>query len=969
MGRRFADYPAFESFAVRELGSFWTGFLEWSGVLFEGSAEPACTSDVCERAAFFPGLKLSYVENLLRVDGALGPGRPALTAWSASGPVERVTRGELRERVLRTARGLEALGVTAGARVVGILANDVDAVVASLAATALGAVVSTSSPEMGAFSILARFGPLEPTVLMCPLRDSGLAHKLSEVVAGLPTLRRLIALDDGPVPEGVHIPVTRLRDLASGLPRAGFPRFDFNHPLFTLFSSGTTGKPKCIVHGAGGTLLEHLKEHRLHGDLRPDDTLFFQTSCSWMMWNWQLSALAVGAQIVLSSAPVQGPETLWNIAEAVGVTVLGTSPAYLQMCADAKLQPRRAKLRAVLSTGAVLFDAQFDWLIGALGALPVQSISGGTDILGCFVLGNPNLPVCRGESQCRSLGMDVRAAGARGHSEVGELVCLNPFPSRPLGFYGDDSHERFHDAYFSQLPGAWSHGDLVEFSAGGTARIHGRSDGVLNVRGVRIGPAELARILDTVGEVADVLPVEQRIDQEPFASRLVLLLRLQLGTSLEEGLRRRIRHELLTRGSTAHVPELIVAVSEFPFTHSGKRSDRAVREVLNGRVPENLEALRNPLSLDAILRAVERAAEDEIERRSAPAASADASLEVRLTAIWERVLDVPAVGLTDSFFDLGGTSLLALRMLADLRHDTGLEVPPSSLFDAPTVSGFAELLRRRAAAPLALIVSLRAGRGRPLFIVHGLAGDILELRALSFQLPGARPILGFRARGLDSREPPDVTVEEMASRYVAELRAHQSEGPYALAGYSFGGLVAFEMARKLRAAGQAVELLALIDTDLHSDCLSLPRRVAFRGLKHLHHVTRGLASTSPLVGLLGASLLDHVEQRLGATGREPTVQPWDTEQMTPAMVRLEALAWTAFRAYRPGTYAAPLLFLQAALRPPTFCDPVPLWSSATGGRVSVVTIPGDHFTVLREPFVGELARRLGAALPGSDDLG
>ncbi|HWO46828.1 MAG TPA: AMP-binding protein, partial [Solirubrobacterales bacterium] len=346
----------------------------------------------------------------------------------------------------------------------------------------------------------------------------------------------------------------------------GWERFPFNHPLFILFTSGTTGPPKCIVHGAGGTLLEHLKEHRLHGDLRPADTLFFQTSAAWMMWNWQLSALACGARIVVYDGPIAEPGTLWRIVAEEDVSVFGTSPPYLQLCQDSGYSPRRADppraLRSVLSTGSVLRDWQYDWVAEEVGPVKLQSISGGTDIIGCFVLGHPDLAVKRGTIQCRSLGLDVQALASEATpsgSDIGELVCRNPFPSRPLGFLGDGDRSRFHDAYFSQNEGVWTHGDLIEFDGDGRARIHGRSDGVLNIQGVRIGPSEIYQALREVPEVVEAMAVEQR---RPEGARLVLLAVLREGADLDADLGKRIRETIAGQTTPLHVPELVVGVAE-----------------------------------------------------------------------------------------------------------------------------------------------------------------------------------------------------------------------------------------------------------------------------------------------------------------------------------------------------------------------------------------------------------------------
>ncbi len=616
-GTDLRDFPSLHAFSVERLEDFWRAVWDYGGVIGEPGGRVMEPSDVFYRTRFFPEATLNFAENLLRHRGE----KPALIAVREWGARHVLSRDALREQVAAFAAALREAGVGLGDRVAGIVPNAEQAIIAFLACASIGAIWSSASPDFGAPALLDRFGQLQPKLLIAPesYRYNGklfpLAEKLKEVRAALPSVERVVVF---PFAGSARDAESLAAELDSGVtwqafiaPHAGaepsFAPLPFDHPIFILFSSGTTGKPKCIVHRAGGILLKHVTEHVLHGNHDADSVLFYFTTCGWMMWNWLVSGLMTGAPLVLyDGSPFHpGPERLFALAEAEGITHFGISAKYIDAVHKSGYDPAAhhdlSAMRVVYSTGSPLSPAGFDFVYEHVKPdVQLASISGGTDICGCFVGGNPLQPVWRGEIQGPILGMAVDVFDEDGNpvrGEKGELVCTKPFPSMPIGFWNDPGDRRYHDAYFARFPNIWTHGDYAEITEHGGFIIHGRSDATLNPGGVRIGTAEIYAQLEEMDEVLDAVAVGQRTP-DGTDERVVLFVVLKEGAALTDELKDRIRRRIRAGASPRHVPAVIAAVPDIPRTRSGKVSEIAVRKVIHGEEVKNTGALANPEALE-----------------------------------------------------------------------------------------------------------------------------------------------------------------------------------------------------------------------------------------------------------------------------------------------------------------------------------------------------------------------------------
>jgi acetoacetyl-CoA synthetase len=613
------EYAALYRWSNEHCEAFWREIWDYAEVIGERGARTLIDRDKMPGAQWFPDATLNFAENLLRGranDGAAD----ALVFWGEDKVQRRYSNAELCESVSRVAQALAAEGVAAGDRVAGFVPNMPEAIIAMLATASLGAIWSSASPDFGVQGVIDRFGQIEPVVLFTVDgywyngKPQPILDKVGDIAARLLTVKRVVIapyLDSAPQGIAGIDKVQTWSDFCAPYAPApiAYRRMAFNHPLYILYSSGTTGVPKCIVHGAGATLLQHVKEHRLHGDINPGDRLFYFTTCGWMMWNWLASGLASGATLILydGSPFVQRGRILWELAQKERITHFGTSAKYIDALKKVALVPREdydlEPMRAVFSTGSPLAPESFDYVYQAIKEdVCLSSISGGTDIVSCFALGCPTRPVWRGELQCRGLGMDVDVFDEEGRPVVrqkGELVCKQPFPSMPLGFWNDPDGKRYRAAYFERFPGIWCHGDYVDLTEHDGMIIYGRSDATLNPGGVRIGTAEIYRQVEQLEEIVESLVIGQDWPPGDFGDvRVVLFVRLREGLTLDDALADRIKQQIRKNTTPRHVPAKILQVADIPRTKSGKIVELAVRNVVRGEPVKNLEALANPEALE-----------------------------------------------------------------------------------------------------------------------------------------------------------------------------------------------------------------------------------------------------------------------------------------------------------------------------------------------------------------------------------
>ncbi len=611
-GTNFSEYNPLWEWSVDNIPELWGRIWEFVKIIHSRPYERVVDDPYkMPGAKWFEGASLNFAENLLRYRDD----HPAIMAYAEDKPTRQMTYKELYQEVSRVAKGLKNLGITPGDRVVGYMPNIPETIIAMLAATSLGATWSSCSPDFGIKGVLDRFGQIKPRVLFTADGYSYKGKKIDslsrvkEVLKQIDSVEKVVVVpflkeepDISDIPNSVFMEEFKSSEIN---PEMEFVQLPFSHPHYIMYSSGTTGLPKCMVQSAGGVLINHLKELVLHTDLKREDRIFYFTTCGWMMWNWLVSSLAVGATIVLYDGNpfYPTPKVLWEMAEEVGLTVFGTSAGYISALQNARVRPGEEfnleKLRAILSTGSPLPEEGFEYVYDTIKKdLQLSSISGGTDLNGCFALGNPMGPVYSGELQCRGLGMKVYAFDENGkpvYNKKGELVCTAAFPSMPIYFWNDPDGKKYHKAYFDVYPGVWRHGDFIEINDRGGVIIYGRSDATLNPGGVRIGTAEIYRQVEQFDEIEDSLVIGQNWKNDV---RVILFVKMNPGHKLDEELKKRVKKAIRDGASPRHVPDKIIEVPDIPYTLNMKKVEIAVRKIIHNEEVKNKDALRNPECLE-----------------------------------------------------------------------------------------------------------------------------------------------------------------------------------------------------------------------------------------------------------------------------------------------------------------------------------------------------------------------------------
>ncbi len=613
----FNNYTDLYNWSITEIEEFWKSIWEYSQIIHSKSYFSILNKRIMPGAKWFEGVELNFAENLLRYRDD----RIALISIREKHPTIHLTYKQLYNLVARCAEGLKRLGVKKGNRVAGFVTNYPESVIAMLATTSLGAIWSSTSPDFGIDGVFDRFSQIEPKILFAIKsynyagKNINSLEKIEKLSSRITSIKKVILIDEFEDPNNISqfdsnkirsSNYIKFKDLINNTSTdIHFEQVPFDHPVYIMYSSGTTGKPKCIVHGAGGTLLQHFKELHLHTDVKREDKFAYYTTCGWMMWNWLVSSLQLGASVVLiDGSPVYPDnEFLWKKIEEEGITIFGTSPKFLSSIEKAGLIPNEksnlSKLKTILSTGSPLSEENFNWVYKNVKSdLQLSSISGGTDIVSCFMLGCPILPVYSGEIQCRGLGMEVEAYDDNGNpviDEKGELVCTEPFPSSPVYFWNDSNNEKYRKAYFDRFPNVWHHGDFIKIKKNGGVVVYGRSDATLNPGGVRIGTSEIYRIVESIDEVVDSLVVGQNWKNDV---RVVLFVILKNEIVIDDKLVEKIKTKIRTSTTPRHVPAIVYQVESIPHTISGKKVELAVTRILNGEMVDNKEALANPESLE-----------------------------------------------------------------------------------------------------------------------------------------------------------------------------------------------------------------------------------------------------------------------------------------------------------------------------------------------------------------------------------